>query len=295
MPVPGASTPPPSERGWELDGPSSQRGGAASRAAPEISTLAPLVLLVKHGEVEESALCQMVRAAGYTLLLRQDALSAYQAAKQSMPDVIVVDSDLNQESGDSFVRRIRSDPSKLAATPLMLLTTPADTRTRVARFATGADVCIMKPYRMGDVVAQVAALVKMSTRLRSAREALPYISSTGDKVFQGDIQHISIAAMLTILEMERRSGVFDVHSEGRRAQIELVAGRVTTGVALDRQVGPLDALRTALRWTKGHFSFRSIPLRAPPPDAKTITELLGEALRMQDEEDHPEALAPGKA
>ncbi|HVY47943.1 MAG TPA: DUF4388 domain-containing protein, partial [Minicystis sp.] len=89
---------------------------------------------------------------------------------------------------------------------------------------------------------------------------------------------------------ERRSGVFDVHSEGRRAQLEIVAGRMTTGVALDRPVGPLAAVRTILRWPTGRFGFRTIPLRAPPDDAPTISEVLSEAMRLQDEEDHDEAL-----
>jgi two-component system, OmpR family, response regulator len=292
--VPGssgaASAPPESVRSWAS--PTREDGraitGLIRRSETEgpVSQLPPLVLLVKAGEHEDGPLCNMLRAAGYGLMLRHDASAGYHAARQVLPDVVVIDFDLPDEPGDLFVRRVRSDPSRLAATPIVLIAAPADTRTRIARFATGADVCILKPFRFGDVVAQVAALVKMSARLRSAREALPYVSSAGDKIFQGDLSQISIGAMLTILEMERRSGVFDIHSAGRRAQLEIVAGRMTKGAALDRPLGPLATVRTVLRWGSGRFSFRSIPLRAPPADAPSISEILTEALRLQDEEDH---------
>jgi DNA-binding response OmpR family regulator len=254
------------------------------------SQLPPLVLLVKHGELEDGPLCHMLRAAGYGVMLRQDASSGYHAARQVLPDVVVVDFNLPDETGDRFVRRIRTDASRLAATPIVLIAGADDTRARIARFATGADVCLTQPVRFADIVAQVAALVKMSARLRSAREALPYMTSAGDKVFQGDLSHISIGAMLTILEMERRTGVFDIRSEGRRAQLEIVAGRVTSGVALDRPIGPLATVRIVLRWGSGRFAFRTIPLRAPPPDAPSISEVLTEALRLQDEEDHDDVM-----
>jgi DNA-binding response OmpR family regulator len=253
--------------------------------------LLPQVLLVKNGDPDEDQLSLMLRDAGYAIVMRPDSKSAIATAVAEMPHVIVVDYDLADEPGDLFVRRVRTHPSAIAATPVILLAFPADTRTRIARFATGADVCILKPYRFGDVVAQVAALVKMSERLRTARQALPYLTSSGDKIFQGDLSQISIPAMLTILEMERRSGLFDIHSEGRRAQLEIVAGRMTMGAALDRPVGPLAAVRIVLRWHTGRFAFRSIPLRAPPPDAPSISEVLTEALRLQDEEDHEGALA----
>ncbi|HEY4119593.1 MAG TPA: DUF4388 domain-containing protein [Byssovorax sp.] len=268
---------------------SGERGPPTPR--PPSVKLQPLVLLVKSDEDENGVIATMIRTGGYSVVVRPTADEGMRAAAHVLPDVLVVDNDLADDSGDHFVRKVRSSGTKLAATPIVLLASPADTRTRVARFAIGADVSILKPARYADLIGQIDALVKMSSRLRSARKALPHISSSGDKVFAGDLAQISISAMLTILEMERRSGVFDVRSDGRRVQLEIVAGRMTAGIAQGQPVGPLETLRVVLRWTSGYFSFRTIPLRAPPPDASTITALLGEALRMQDEEDHPEQIA----
>ena len=278
--------------GSEVPEASGERGPPTPR--PPSVKLQPLVLLVTADEDENGPIATMIRTGGYSVVVRPTAVEGMRAAAHVLPDVLVVDNDLGDDSGDHFVRQVRSSGTKLAATPVVLLASPADTRTRVARFAIGADVSILKPARYADLIGQIDALVKMSSRLRSARKALPHISSSGDKVFAGDLAHISISAMLTILEMERRSGVFDVRSEGRRVQLEIVAGRMTAGIAHEQPVGPLETLRVVLRWTSGYFAFRTIPLRAPPPDAPTITALLGEALRMQDEEDHPEQIARKK-
>jgi hypothetical protein len=103
---------------------------------------------------------------------------------------------------------------------------------------------------------------------------------------EGDLGQMSIATVLTVLEMERRTGTFEVVSKKRRAQLEILGGGVTEGAVGGTKTSALAAMRTMLSWNVGRFRF--IPAEnvgAPPPRAAnaTIGAFLIEALRLEDE------------
>lgn len=129
---------------------------------------------------------------------------------------------------------------------------------------------------------------------RETREARP--KSEPVTAIEGDLSQMSIATVLTVLEMERRTGIFEVVSKKRRAQLEIAGGAVVQGMVGGTRVSALTTLRTMLGWTVGRFSFAPLPTREPPTTRKSISAFLLEATRLEDEamRDELEMLPPSR-
>jgi hypothetical protein len=147
---------------------------------------------------------------------------------------------------------------------------------------------LTKPFRNDEVVAQVGALIDMANRLRKQRDAFssdgPASSMTG-AAFTGDIAQMSVATVLTLLELERRSGRLKVRGEGGRvALLELTDGKFASGTLDDKPWNSTELLREVLRWKKGSFSFRGGQGGATDSgEQQKIGGLLLEAMRLEDE------------
>jgi hypothetical protein len=110
----------------------------------------------------------------------------------------------------------------------------------------------------------------------------------GRSILRGDVESISLATLLTILEMERRSGTLVVERlrtvgricvrEGRiiRAQVD---GRLSAACT----VGP-EAIYELLGWPHGQFDLWQAPVDGPDEVGQTTTFLLMEAARRSDEQ-----------
>ncbi len=239
------------------------------------------VLLIHGPDASGAALTRALEEANFEVIARQDGATALSVAAYLDPDCIVCDYDLPDASGDSIARRIRKTVSDLALTPFVLLASPTDTRAGLARFALGADVCMMKPARPKEVVAQVRALLAMVVRLRAARTALPALQKGRSRNLGGSLVQISIASLLTVIEMERRTGVFKVINGQTVARLEVASGALVAGGVGDLPMSPLGALRVMLTWKTGEFSFSTRPPAAPPEGAMAISQALTIAMKYE--------------
>ena len=275
-----AARPPPSARGSD------------GSVRPEL--IGAAVLLIHEDDPEARLLEQAFRTAGFVVTLCIDAAGGFETARALQPACIVCDFDLPDESGDDLLRRLRKAEGAVASTAAVLIARPADTHARLARFWKGADVCMLKPLRIADVVAQVGALVSMSVRLRDARVAAATLPPRTDALFDGDVKPNAIAAILTVLELEKRTGVFEVHTDDARATIDLVGGVIAGASSPTPGMEPLDVLRLMLAWRGGHFSFTPTPLRDPPADAPLLADLLAKATEtaVEDEDLVIESVPP---
>ncbi len=180
-------------------------------------------------------------------------------------------------------------------TPFLFLSGLDDEQSRIEGFHVGADVYITKPFRVDEVVAQIDALVQMATRLRARRDSMLSIPPGAQATaIEGDLGQMSIATVLTVLEMERRTGTFEVISKKRRAFLDIVSGNVMEGTVGGTKVSALAALRTMLGWHVGRFSFVPSALKEVPSlgGNKTLGAFLIEALRLEDEATRAELELP---
>jgi two-component system, OmpR family, response regulator len=183
---------------------------------------------------------------------------------------------------------VRTEPTRVATTPFLFLTEADDTESRLHGLNVGADLYLTKPFRNEEVVAQVGALIDMANRLRQQRDAFSSdgpASSMAGAAFTGDIAQMSVATVLTLLELERRSGKLKVRGEGGRvALLDLTEGKFAAGALDDKPWNSTELLREVLRWKKGSFSFRgSEGAVTDSGEQQKIGGLLLEAMRLEDE------------
>ena len=152
-----------------------------------------------------------------------------------------------------------------------------------------------KPFRVDEVVAQVDALVQMAARLRAKRDSPLSIAPAADyssNAIEGDLRQMSIATVLSMLGMERRTGVFEVVSKKRRAQIEIAGGYIVFGTVGGTRVTAVHAMRVMLSWKVGRFSFSPLPPCEVPPGLRTVQAILLDAAKAEDEAAANAGLSP---
>ena len=175
------------------------------------------VLIIEADEWLTTLLSKFLSDAGYTTQTATTARAGFDDAVANQPDCVLCDVALPDIDGFWVTRRIRTDKSKLAGTPILLLAQKEDHLARLEGLALGADVFLTPPFRYDEVIAQVDALLGMAMRLRARRDSVhtDAPTSTGDAAVSGDLSQISVPTFLTMLEMERRTGRVRVQVKGK--------------------------------------------------------------------------------
>ncbi len=220
-------------------------------------------------------------------------------------DCVIAEMVLPELDGPSVARALRSEKAPLGNVPILFLSNVDDMASRNAAFQAGADVYLTKPFRVDEVALQVRGLVAMSNRLTGSNKVpIPGSSDTSPEsvsptvhAIEGNIAQMSVATVLTLLEMERRSGILKVNDGDRMCSLEIVAGYAVGGSIDDSKVAPLAVLREILRWKEGRFRFSPGSDGAIPSNRRSIGALLIEAVRLDDElarDNWPEESATGR-
>jgi two-component system, OmpR family, response regulator len=244
------------------------------------------ILIIEQDEWESTLLAKFLAEAGFEVHVSGEARSGFDKVRELQPDCILCDVNLPDIDGFWVARRVRTEPSRVATAPFLFLTDADDHESRLQGLNVGADVYLTRPFRNEEVVAQVGALLEMANRLRAQRESFSSegpMSAVGAAI-QGDIAQMSVVTVLTLLELERRSGHLRVRSEaGRHALLQLHEGTLAGATLDDKPAEPTLVLRETLRWKRGSFSFRSAEMVVLGGPRQTIGGLLIEAMRLEDE------------
>ncbi|HKY40484.1 MAG TPA: response regulator [Polyangiaceae bacterium] len=248
------------------------------------------LLIIESEEWEATLLTKFLTEAGYEVHVAGEARAGFDRVRELQPDCILCNVNLPDIDGFWVARRVRTEPTRVAATPFLFLTEADDAESRLQGLNVGADLYLTKPCRNDEVVAQVGALIDMANRLRKQRDAFssdgPASSVAGGAAFTGDVGQMSVATVLTLLELERRSGRLKVRGEGGKVAIlELTEGKLAAGLLNDQPYNSTELLREVLRWKKGTFSFHG-GLGSGAEDSgeqQKIGGLLLEAMRLEDE------------
>lgn len=242
-----------------------------------------LVLVIEDDESVSGPLADAIRDAEYDVVVCATASAGLETALAIEPDCLVCAMAMPDHDGYWVAQNVRIQRSRVAVTPFLFLSSRHDQEARLEAYHVGADVYLTKPFLADDVVAQIGALVHMAARLRVQRESMLSTPAATPTAITGDIGMMSITTVLTVIEMERRTGTMEVVCGNRRAELKLVSGSAVRGAIGGTQVSALTALRTMLTWKSGRFSF------VPQIDLdgevghKSIGAFLMEAVRLEDE------------
>jgi DNA-binding response OmpR family regulator len=244
------------------------------------------VLIIEPDEWVTALLSKYLGDAGYEVHTATGARDGFDKVRELMPECILCDVKLPDIDGFWVARRVRTEPSKVATTPLVFLTEEEDMESRLQGLHVGADLYLSKPFRNEEVVAQVGAMIEMAKRLREAHDSFKAEppSSSGSTAFSGDVAHMSLATVLTLLELERRSGTLRVKGDKDQvAVLDLAEGAFAQASIDDSVWQPTEFMREVLRWKKGTFAFKTAKVESPRGKRQAIGHLLLEAMRLEDE------------
>lgn len=99
-----------------------------------------------------------VKQAGYTLITATDGAAALAAARETPPDLAVLDVSMPRMSGLEVCRELRADPATKKV-PVLLLTARAQEADIEAGFDVGANDYVVKPFSPRDLVARIIAIL----------------------------------------------------------------------------------------------------------------------------------------
>ncbi|MEO8411515.1 MAG: response regulator transcription factor [Propionivibrio sp.] len=133
--------------------------------------ISDIVLIVDDVPENLSLLHDALDESGYTVLVATNGESALQRARQSLPDVILLDAMMPGIDGFEVARRLKADGATHHI-PIVFMTALTETEHVVAAFAAGGADYVTKPIRPVEVLARIAAHMHNARQMKQARSAL---------------------------------------------------------------------------------------------------------------------------
>ncbi|RBH56843.1 MULTISPECIES: response regulator transcription factor [Pseudomonas] len=129
-----------------------------------------VVLIVDDTPDNLALLSDALNDAGYMVLVALDGLSALNRIERRRPDLILLDAMMPGLDGFETCRRIKAQPES-ADIPVLFMTALTESRHVVQGFEVGGSDYVTKPIQIAEVLARVAAHLRTSRTLLSARAA----------------------------------------------------------------------------------------------------------------------------
>ncbi len=206
--------------------------------------------------------------AGFSVATATTGMEAIAACLRKRPDVIVVDRHLPVFDGFRVLETLAAD-GMLVTVPVIV--TSADLNDLAPAFERGAMDFIAKPFTTLELVVRARRLAQASPR-------------TSERVIlSGTLSDISLPALLTMLEVEKKTGRLALTGE-HVAWIDIVDGHVANAGSATGETDARAVLMSLLDWTSGSFELTGI---AGPHDgdlALPIMHLLLDHACLRDEQ-----------
>ncbi len=118
----------------------------------------PIVLIVDDAGLVRAYYRDILERAGYRVIEALNGLEAIEKLLSSGVDLVIVDVNMPQMDGISFLKKLRCQKSLLAATPAIVISTESQEHDMAAARAAGANHYLVKPVRE-EVLVQYADLL----------------------------------------------------------------------------------------------------------------------------------------
>ena len=240
-------------------------------------SIAPLSIVVVDDDrtVRERA-SKALMAKGHNVRTAPDGLTGLATSLQSPPDLILSDVQMPKMDGWNLLKTIRAR-SSLNATLVVFQTSLRDEKDRLLGYQLGVDDYIAKPYTTTELIARVNRLVERT------RGDLMHRRDT--KALRGDLEQVSVPTVLSLLEMDKKTGVFLVVS----ATVARLFIREGNPIAIEiegatKNVTQIDMMLKMMSWTSGQFEFTPQEVHNTNVINMSMQGLLMEVARISDEQ-----------
>jgi len=246
--------------------------------------MAPRVLIADDDAWILRMVSTVLEKRGYVVETASDGEDAYMRATKNPPDLLITDVMMPRMDGWSLVRALRARP-EMGLLPVIFLTALSSDDDRIRGFRLGADDYVPKPFRFEELDLRVARILRRTHGMvQDARDQL------GSPSLKGDLSQIGLSALLTLIELERKTGMLTLKSPGNVvAQVLVREGRVVHA-RLEEAADPVDVdcVYHLLTWSGGSFEFLACDVEGPDRVQTPTMHLLMEGARLIDEANNRE-------
>jgi DNA-binding response OmpR family regulator len=273
--------------------------------------MAPRILVADDDAWILRMVTTVLKKRGYEVDTAPDGEQAYERALSNPPDLLITDVMMPNVDGWTLVKRMREHPV-LRDVPVIFLTALSSDDDRIHGFRLGADDYLPKPFRFEELDLRVARTLRRTLPPPPPQSAgaSPHHHHAVDDIgaletaLAGDLSEIGLPMLLTMLEMEQKSGILELtHEQEGVAELYLKRGRVVHATldytpGGDDDKGPLNGDDTdelswgvedaecvyyLLKWTEGRFQFKPGDVASEDRVGASTTQLLMEGARRLDE------------
>jgi signal transduction histidine kinase/FixJ family two-component response regulator len=128
-------------------------------------------VLIADDNADMRAYLRTLLALGFDVETVSDGEAALKAMRQQKPDLLIADVMMPRLDGMSLVRAIRAD-AELRDLPIIMLSARAGEESKVEGLRAGVDDYLAKPFSARELIARVAANLKLARVRREGVEAL---------------------------------------------------------------------------------------------------------------------------
>src|SRR5919106_152811 len=117
------------------------------------------VLVVDDDLNIQRVLVFTLKQEGYEVLVASDGATGVKMAKESLPDLVLMDVSMPKLDGYAATQQIRASEQSGRGVPIIMLPSEADVEQRVQGLRAGADDDIVKPFHPLELIARIKALL----------------------------------------------------------------------------------------------------------------------------------------
>jgi two-component system cell cycle response regulator len=119
------------------------------------------ILVADDSPTMKAMLEEMLKNAGYNVLLAEDGIQAAVMAFEHLPDLIISEIEMPKMDGYQVCRLLKNDP-QTSQTPVIILTSKQSSGSIFWGYQTGADLYVLKDFKPEELTASIAELLKKS-------------------------------------------------------------------------------------------------------------------------------------
>lgn len=222
----------------------------------------------------------------YEVITAADGVEALAKALAQTPDLILSEIAIPGLDGWSLIGRVRQH-ERLACVPFIFLTTSHAEEDRITAFRLGADDFILRPVRSEELELRVANALRRRWRVESSVHRFLRRRSWADGIgLCGTVAELSLASLLEMLELERKSGRLVVRRRApeERALLFFSDGHIVQARVAGRMT-PRDAevVYEVINWHDAEFEFTTMPIDFEDAVHQSTMHLVMEGARRADE------------
>jgi two-component system cell cycle response regulator DivK len=129
---------------------------------PQGSTPRGTILIVEDNELNLKLLKDVLDFRGYTTVVTGLGTKAFDLARQHHPDLILLDIQLPDISGEEAARQLKADP-QTSAIPIIAVTAFAMSGDREKMLGNGCDDYVAKPFNVRALLALIERYTDIAT------------------------------------------------------------------------------------------------------------------------------------